>query len=190
MLLPESYIGRYGMNVIALIEKYTAGNEPLARILLGHSSAVRDKALEIAEAKSLSVDKQFVAEAAMLHDIGVVYVDAPSIHCYGLQPYICHGVEGRRILEAEGLPSHALVCERHTGSGISVAQIDGQQLPLPRRDMLPISLEEKLICYADKFYSKSRDLRQAKPVERIMEHMQAHGSEAYARFMALHALFS
>jgi len=178
------------MDCKAIIEKYTAGNGPLTRILLGHSAAVRDKALEIATAKSLPVDKQFVAEAAMLHDIGIVCVDAPSIHCHGTQPYICHGVEGRRILEAEGLPRHALVCERHTGSGISVAQIEGQQLPLPRHDMLPVSLEEKLICYADKFYSKSRGLRQAKPVERIIEQMQAHGQEAYERFMALHALFT
>ena len=178
------------MDVIALIQKYTAGNEPLERILLGHSQAVRDKALELADAKSLPVDRLFVAEAAMLHDVGIVCVDAPSIHCHGTQPYICHGVEGRRILEAEGLPRHALVCERHTGSGISVAQIEAQGLPLPRRDMLPVSLEEMLICYADKFYSKSRDLRQAKPVERIIEQMRAHGQEAYERFMHLHALFS
>lgn len=177
------------METLSLLEKYTGTNTRLAYILREHSAAVCVKALEIAKAKSLPVDTQFVAQAAMLHDIGVVNVDAPSIHCYGTQPYICHGVEGRRILEAEGLPRHALVCERHTGSGISVSQIIEGNLPLPHRDMLPLSLEEKLICYADKFFSKSRDLWSAKPIERIMAQMRGHGAEAYERFMELHALF-
>lgn len=182
-----------------LLEKYTAGNPELLRILTGHSQAVRDLALEIIDRKGLdrpgpdghpAIDRQFVEEAAMLHDIGCVRVDAPSIHCYGPDPYICHGIDGRAILEAEGLSRHALVCERHTGSGISVDQIIAQDLPLPHRDMLPLTLEEKLICYADKFYSKSRDLRAAKPLDKIMAQMAAHGPEALARFQALHALFA
>lgn len=177
------------MNPYTLLEKYTQGNPELLRILTGHSEAVRDKALAIICAKSLDVDREFVAQAAMLHDIGVVRVDAPSISCFGTAPYIRHGVEGRTILEGEGMPRHALVCERHTGSGLSIRQIEEQALPLPSRDMIPLSLEEKLICYADKFFSKSRDLRAEKPLERIMTQMEAHGSEAYARFMEMHSLF-
>lgn len=177
------------MNPYALLEKYTQGNPELLRILTGHSEAVRDKALAIVGAKGLDVDREFVAQAAMLHDIGVVRVDAPSISCFGPAPYIRHGVEGRFILEGERLPRHALVCERHTGSGLSIRQIEEQALPLPPRDMIPLSLEEKLICYADKFFSKSRDLRAEKPLERIKAQMEAHGTEAYARFMAMHTLF-
>lgn len=177
------------MNPYTLLEKYTQGNPELLRILTGHSEAVRDKALAIIISKGIDVDREFVAQAAMLHDIGVVRVDAPSISCLGAEPYIRHGVEGRAILEAEGLPRHALVCERHTGSGLSIRQIEEQALPLPHRDMIPLSLEEKLICYADKFFSKSRDLRAEKPLERIMVQMEAHGSEAYARFMEMHSLF-
>lgn len=177
------------VDYLEILRRYTAGNAPLCELLIAHSEAVRDKALQIAVRKSLDVDMQFVEEAAMLHDIGVVRVDAPGIHCLGQQPYICHGVEGRHILEDEGLPRHALVCERHTGSGISRAQIIEAGLPLPHRDMLPISLEEKLICYADKFYSKSRAPRAEKPLERIMQQMAEHGPEAYERFMQLHSLF-
>lgn len=178
------------INAEALLKKYTAGNPGLYRILLGHSEAVRDKALSIAQSKLLDVDLQFVAEAAVLHDIGIVRVNAPGIHCFGTAPYICHGIEGRAILESEGLPRHALVCERHTGSGITCGQIISENLPLPRRDMLPLSLEEKLICYADKFYSKSRNLREEKPVEKIIAQMAAHGADSAARFLALHQLFS
>lgn len=177
------------MNPIKLLEKYTADNPELLRILIGHSQAVEQLALKIAKAKNLPIDLQFLSEAAMLHDIGVGECHAPSISCYGHRPYICHGTEGRRILEAEGLPRHALVCERHTGSGLSLSEIISRDLPVPHRDMLPQTLEEKLICYADKFYSKSRALDQPKPLERIMEQMAAHSAEVLARFRQLHALF-
>lgn len=177
------------IDAITLLEKYTRDNPELYRTLLGHSRAVCDKAIAIIERKNLSLDRQFVEEAAMLHDIGVVRCDAPSIYCFGSAPYICHGIEGRAILEAEGLPRHALVCERHTGSGISASQIKENGLPLPARDMLPLSPEEKLICYADKFFSKSRELDKEKPLEKIMAQMQAHGQEAYRRFIDLHTLF-
>ncbi len=107
----------------------------------------------------------------------------------GTLPYICHGVEGRKILDAEGLPRHALVCERHTGSGLSVEDIERQNLPLPRRDMLPLSLEEKLICYADKFFSKSGDIREEKSLDRVLRSMERHGADTLARFLLLHRLF-
>lgn len=172
-----------------LLKRYTAGNAELLRILTGHSRAVRDLALAIASGKGLAVDRRFVAEAAMLHDIGVGCCDAPGIACFGAKPYICHGVEGRRILEAEGLMRHALVCERHTGAGLTADYIRARELPLPHRDMLPVSLEEKLICYADKFFSKSKALDQKKPVEKIMAQMAQYGPDSLERFQALHALF-
>lgn len=175
---------------ISLLQKYTTGNPRLYEILLGHSTAVADKALAIIDRKNLQIDKDFVYQAAMLHDIGVVRVDAPSIACYGSEPYICHGVCGRQILEAEGLEPYALVCERHTGSGITREQILNEKLPLPPREMIPLSLEEKIICYADKFFSKSRTLTQEKPVEKIFDQMKAFGYGAFERFVELHMLFS
>jgi uncharacterized protein len=48
------------------------------------------------------------------------------------------------------------VAERHTGTGISYEQIIREQLPIPLQDYTPQTLEERLICYADKFYSKTR----------------------------------
>ncbi len=172
-----------------LLEKYTCGNSRLLHILTEHSEAVRDLALEIACNRNLDVDREFIAEAAMLHDIGIVKCDAPSISCFGTLPYICHGTEGARILRLEGLPRHALVAERHTGAGISASEIVARNLPIPPRDYLPISLEEKLICYADKFYSKSRDLREHKPLEKIRAQMAEHGVGTAARFAELELLF-
>ena len=94
-------------------------------------------------------------EAAMLHDIGIFLTHAPSLGCNGPHPYLKHGHLGCKLLEKEGLPKHALVCERHVGVGITRKDVLDHKLPLPAKDMLPLSLEEKIICYADKFFSKN-----------------------------------
>lgn len=172
-----------------IIRKYYTPGTPLYDTLIAHSEKVRDKALECIRRRSLEVDIDFVAEAAMLHDIGIFRCNAPDIYCVGDLPYICHGIEGSKILEAEGLPRHALVCERHTGAGLTVEDIRGQHLPLPLRDMTPLSTEEKVICYADKFYSKSGDIRQEKPLEKVISSMRRHGDDTLRRFLELHAMF-
>lgn len=178
------------LNISDIFARFYAGNDALLATVSVHSECVVRKAIFCADAKGLDIDREFVYEAALLHDIGVVKCDAPSIHCHGTRPYICHGIEGRAMLESLGLPRHALVCERHTGSGLSVADIISQNLPLPHRDMLPITLEEKLICYADKFFSKSGDLSQEKPLEKVLRQMESHGPDTLARFLRLHTLFS
>ena len=177
------------MNPESIIARYYSPGTPLHEILTVHSSLVARKALDRATARGLDIDTGFVREAALLHDIGIFRCDAPGICCTGSLPYICHGVEGRAILEAEGLPRHALVCERHTGAGLTVDDIVRQRLPLPHRDMTPRSLEEKLICYADKFYSKSGDIRAEKPLDRVIRSMEGHGADTLARFMELHEMF-
>ena len=124
----------------------------------------------------------------MLHDIGVVLCDAPKIYCLGMHEYIEHGYLGAEILRQEGLPKHAAVAERHTGTGISYEQIIREQLPIPLQDYTPRTLEERLICYADKFYSKTK-LGQEKPMAKIRQHMWKYGSDAVRRFDELQLLF-
>jgi uncharacterized protein len=143
------------MNAIALLEKYFPGNDAF-RIILEHSRLVAAKAMQTARnLDHQGVDLNFLEEASLLHDIGVCRTGAPRFHCHGYEPYIRHGIIGREILEGEGFPRHALVCERHIGVGLSVADIRSQKLPLPEEDMMPLSLEEKIVCFADLFYSKS-----------------------------------
>jgi uncharacterized protein len=142
------------MIAVRLLEKYYTNSAAL-EIILHHSRLVADKALRVAAAKGLSEeDCRFIEEAALLHDIGVCRTISPRICCHGTEPYISHGIIGREILEAEGLPRHALVCERHIGVGLTVADIRDQRLPLPERDMAPATLHERIISFADLFYSK------------------------------------
>ena len=177
----------------AIIAKYCAGNDDLQQILLTHSRQVADRALAILQmhpewVESGEVDPVFVEEAAMLHDIGVVLCDAPKIHCMGTHAYIEHGCLGAEILRQEGLPKHAAVAERHTGTGITIEQIMREQLPIPMQDYTPRTLEERLICYADKFYSKTK-LGQDKPMSKIRLHMWKYGSDAVQRFDDLQQQF-
>ncbi len=73
-------------------------------ILVQHSSLVANKALALARNLShLNPDMDFIYEAAMLHDIGIIMTRTPELGCTGALPYICHGYAGRAILERAGL---------------------------------------------------------------------------------------
>ena len=176
------------MNPFDIIHQYYDSRSNLYRVLVTHSILVTKKALDIATAFQLrqphpKIDLNFIYEAAMLHDIGIFRCDAPKIFCAGSAPYICHGIIGREILENAGLPRHALVCERHTGAGVSQQNVIEQKLPLPLRDYLPVSLEEKIICLADRFYSKiPPKLFYEHNLRHIHQQMGAWGPEILARF--------
>jgi len=177
------------MNTIEIIEKYYKKGSELYSILVAHSTDVKRKALNIAaNHPELNIDTEFVAEAAMLHDIGIYLTDAPSIQCFGVAPYLCHGYLGREILDKEGFPRHALVCERHTGTGISLEEIIKSNLPLPHRDMRPVSIEEKLVCFADCFFSKTR-LGEERPVEDIKRKLSKFGEESVVQFERWESMF-
>lgn len=160
-----------------LLARYLTG-KPLT-IVLEHSRHVADLALEIADHLSLPEgDRRFIEEASLLHDIGVCRVHAAGLGLSGPHPYIMHGVLGREILDQEGFPLHALVCERHTGVGLTLEDIVRQELPLPHRMMCPESLSEQIICFADLFYSKKPGrLDERSSVEKVRKKLLPFGSE-------------
>lgn len=126
----------------------------------------------------------------MLHDIGICLTDAPDIGCTGSEPYIRHGLIGARMIREAGMPEeYARVAERHTGAGITSDEVEAQGLPLPQADYMPQSLLERLICYADKFYSKSGEMKR-KPLDRVIASMARISPATEERFMALHREFS
>lgn len=166
------------MNPYEIIAKYYTPGSDLYNILVKHSEAVRDKALELARRHpELGLDLEFIAEAAMLHDIGILETDAPGIKCFGTHKYIEHGYLGAEMMRREGYPRHALVCERHTGTGLKLVDIITRDLPVPHRELCPVTMEEQLICYADKFFSKTR-LDSEDSLERVMQKMAKWGDES------------
>lgn len=177
------------MNPLDIIEKYYNRNSKLYNILLDHSNSVTEKALEIAQKHpELGIDTQFVREATMLHDVGIFMTNAPSIECFGSDPYMAHGYIGHDLLMKEGYPKHALVCERHTGAGLTLDEIVTQNLPIPHREMMPISIEEQVICFADCFFSKT-NLGKEKPIDKIVSKLARYGARSPKQFLEWSDLF-
>lgn len=165
-----------------LIDKYYTGNLPLRSILIKHSEDVALKATSIVDCHpELNADREFVAQAALLHDIGIVRTDAPGIMCFGTEPYICHGIIGAEILDNEGFSQFSRVCARHTGTGLPAKEIIEKNLPLPHIDLIPETIEEQIICFADKFFSKTK-LNAEKTVEQARLSLTKFGNDSVRRF--------
>lgn len=177
------------MDYQRIIDKYYPAGSVLRDIYLKHCRAVAAEALEISHRCGLELADDEVEAAAMLHDIGIYATDAPGIGCHGSEPYIRHGVIGAALLRREGAgDTVARVAERHTGAGITAAEVVEQDLPLPVADYVPETLLERLICYADKFYSKSGDMKR-KPLERVRRSLERFGADTLRRFDAMSAEF-
>ena len=161
----------------SVIDRYYPVGREVRDILLQHSHSVADLAIQIAHEKHLPLTDDEVETAAMLHDIGIIATDAPGIDCHGAEPYLAHGAVGADML-------------RHTGAGLTAEEIAEAQLPLPPgRDYMPQTLLEKLICYADCFYSKGGDMK-IKPLDRVRKSMAKFSPGVAERFEKLHELFS
>jgi len=106
-----------------------------------HCKRVSAFAVKIAKAcqrKQPNLDAKLVEISGLLHDIG-------RSKTHGVN----HALEGGRIARGLGLPnSVVLIIERHAGGGIP--KEEAKKLGWPARDYLPKTLEEKIVCYADK----------------------------------------
>ena len=186
------------MNYQALIAKYYPDDDDLRRLLLKHSRQVADRCLLICSRHpELRLDRQFLEESAMLHDIGIRWCHAPGIYCQGDEPYIRHGLIGGRLLRQEGYERHARVCERHTGTGLTVMPPapegwqGGDVLPpelLSQGFFVPEVLEEQVVCYADKFYSKSHPDRQLSVADTARS-LEKFGREGVQTFLEWAKMF-
>lgn len=182
----------------SIIDRFYPEGLRLRDIYMRHCRSVADFALEIAANKGIELPE--LEAAAMLHDIGILMTDAPSIGCYGREPYIRHGILGARLLHelksendsqkaCDWLEKMARVAERHTGAGISPEDIVAQKLPLdPSVNYMPESVLERLVCYADKFYSKSGSPRR-KSLDEVKASMLRISPSTFERFMRLHEEF-
>ena len=174
-----------------IIEKYYDPESKAYSILIEHSTSVKNLIHTILDHNPhLKADRQLLDQAAMLHDIGMIKTHAPDLGCHGEHPYICHGYLGREMLEAEGLHKVAPFCERHTGTGIPKNEIIENDLPLPHRDMMPVTVEEKILCYADKFFSKSgKSLTRPKKLKKIHQNLSKYGEDKLRRFDEMIGMF-
>ena len=151
--------------------------EKVSDSVLAHTKAVAEYAVELAgraEAKGHVVDVELVKIGALLHDIG-----RSKTH------KVSHGIEGRNILQRHNVDERLcrIACN-HVGAGIGKGE--AVRLGLPAEDMIPETIEEKIICYADKLAFGKRIGSEEEVLERFGEEL-GKGSPALGRLRQLFA---
>jgi uncharacterized protein len=119
-------------SALKLLEKHGCSAE-----VVKHCRLVSAKAEELAKtiSKNAKIDVELCRVGGLIHDIGRSKTNG-----------VDHGVIGAEILKE--YPLLARICESHIGGGIDKDEAKG--LGLPVKDYAPISIEEKVVCYADK----------------------------------------
>jgi len=112
-----------------------------------HSLKVCEKALEIAnKIRKENIDIELIEIGAILHDIG-------RSKTHGFQ----HALLGGKILRGRGFPNEiARICETHILGGLD--KEDAKSVGLSNEDYLPETLEEKIVCLADKSMAGRREV--------------------------------
>lgn len=105
-----------------------------------HVSSIANKIIGCLQKNNpaLIINTNIVEIGSILHDIG-------RTRTHGID----HGVVGGQLVRKFGFSEEiALIAERHIGGGIPANE--AANLRLPEKDYLPQTLEEKIVCYADK----------------------------------------
>lgn len=163
-----------------ILEEYAPDSKTF-QLVLQHSKAVQNVALSLAKAikkRGHKVDLELIETGSILHDLG--RFSAPP----KTKESVKHGIIGAKILRKKGLLKHAKIAETHLGAGISKEEIIKQKLPLPKRDFLPKTVEEKIIAYVDKIVFGDRLGTISEVVERFEKEGLPHS--ARQRLIKLH----
>lgn len=132
--------------------------------VIRHCEAVASLALKTVQnvkKKNLNVDSHLVEIGALLHDIG--RSKTHTVH---------HAVVGAELGEVLGLPEPViLIIKRHVGGGITNSE--AEELGWPNDVYMPVSLEEKIVSYADKLIVNSRQA----PVEITIRKLNREGKK-------------
>lgn len=137
--------------------------------ILKHSIIVRDLSLSLARSIKDKIDVDFLGNACMLHDIG--YATAKD--------KIRHGVVGAEFLRGQGLEKYAKACERHIGIGIT--KDDALELGLGDKDLVPKTIEEKILCYCDNldFFDTKTKMHTIKSSDDVVKRFENELGPAY-----------
>ena len=140
-------------DITELHQKY-APDEVALESVWTHCQIVRDICLQVCNGMT-DINVELITAGALLHDIGAYkfYIDG----VIQLENYITHGLLGYELMQKEDLDE--AVCRfalLHTGIGISKQEVIDRKLPLPVRDYIPETVEERIVMYADKFHSKPK----------------------------------
>ena len=141
--------------------------------VINHCIAVSKKALEITKRVRVPLNKELIRSGALLHDLG---------RCKTHK--ISHGIRGAKIAEKLGLSRDIInIIERHIGAGISAKE--AAKAGLPQKDYFPITLEEKIVSYADNLTIGSRTISFEESLDKFNK-VLGKGHPAIKRMKDLH----
>lgn len=163
--------------IYQLHQKYSHGeySKEVLDLVWTHSCIVKEIALIISsnlkQNCGIEADNKLITIGALVHDIGVYNCFDDKFQ--STVPYITHGLIGYKLLRDQKIKENiARFSLCHTTTGLTWQTIASQNIPLPVRDYIPITLEEEIVSYADAFHSKGRP--------RILSYEEA--SVNYAKF--------
>lgn len=175
---------------IITLHQSLAPSDDVFAVNFTHSEIVRDIAMEIARSSNLSLDLDLVAAGSLLHDVGYYPILTKTGELLPERQGIEHGILGEQLLEEAGYPeSLSRIASHHTGSGVRKDDIIRNNLPLPYRDFLAETNEEKLIMYADKFHSKHHGKSTFNTFAWYERYLEQFGEKNVATFRELAGLF-
>ncbi|MFF6883191.1 HD domain-containing protein [Streptomyces sp. NPDC012421] len=174
-------------DIRALHRKHAPSDAAFA-LVFTHCEIVAAIADQLLARSGRGADADLVRAGCLLHDIGVYRLyDADGR--FGDAPYVTHGVLGHQLLAEEGLPEALCrFCSCHTGVGLTREDVLAQGLPIPPADYLPVTAEERMVMYADKFHSKSTPPRFVSP-DSFEERIGRFGQEKVTVFQGLRRLY-
>lgn len=115
--------------------------------IISHCQTVAKLSVEIAKQlnkKGLNINLELTEAGALLHDIGRSRTNSVN-----------HGLIGAQIAESEELPETVVkIIKRHVGGGFTAQE--AAKFGWPQDTYMPVSLEEKVVSYADKLVDNSK----------------------------------
>ncbi len=173
---------------MAALHRALAPSDHAYDIIHTHCEIVARLALSVARACDLTVNERLLAIGGLVHDIGTYQLIKNDGSDGGQltfkNKYIQHGIRGYKLLKAckygEDVAEFA---RNHTGIGLTASMVRDQQLPLPVDDYVPVTTEQDLVMYADKFHTKS-DPAEFVDYDRCIRRAAKHGADN-ARNMGL-----
>ena len=139
--------------------------------VINHSIAVYNKAIKIS--KNFDVDEDLIKKGSLLHDIGRSKTND-----------IDHGIVGSKLAIKHGFSQEvANIIEKHIGSGIT--KKEAIDLGLPKKDYLPMTLEEKIVSHSDNLVNGSKEVDIAFVISK-WEKRLANADEAICRLKKMH----
>lgn len=125
-----------------------------------HSQIIKEIALQLSENlyknHQITLDKNLITVGALMHDIGVYKCfDEVFNPNKSAKEYFYHAWLGEKILNSLDFPKEITrFTITHTSTGITKKDIKREKFDIPLKDYLPITNEEEIVNFADKFHSK------------------------------------